>query len=120
MSAPIPLIHRTTPAQNAGIHTSVGNFASYVQADGNRSMSSAQAGPEPGALMGKKFSVSFPNLKKADPPSFSHRHSHPECPVRPPSLSIWSKLSRPYSPCPEGEGPQFCPEWKISVHSQIS
>ena len=60
------------PAQNLGIHASVGNPTSYVQADGNRSLSSALAGPIPGALMGQKSSVSFPNLKKADPPSSSH------------------------------------------------
>ena len=82
MSVPVPLITRTAPAQNLGIHASVGNPASYVQADGNKSMSSPLAGPVPGALVGHKSSVSFPNPKKADPPSSSHRHSHPECPVR--------------------------------------
>ena len=95
MFAPVPLITGTVPAQNPGIHTSVGNPASYVQADGNRSMASAQAGPVPGALVGQKSSISFPNLKKADPPSSSHRHSHPECSVRPPSLSLWPELYRP-------------------------
>ena len=95
MSGPIPLITGTAPAQNLGIHTSVGNPTSYVQADGNRSMSSAQAGPILGALMGQKPSVSFPNSKKVDPPSSSHRNSHPECLVCPPFLSLWPKLSRP-------------------------
>ena len=52
MSAPIPLITGTAPTQNPGIHASVGNLASYVQADGNRSMSSALAGPVPGVLVG--------------------------------------------------------------------
>ena len=95
MSAPVPLITGTTPAQNPGIHASVGIPASYVKADGNRSMSSALAGPIPGALVGHKSSVSFPNSKKAGPPSSFHRHSHPECPVRPPSLSLLIELSRP-------------------------
>ena len=95
MSAPVPLITGTAPAQNPKIHTSVGNPASYVQADGNRSMSSAPAGPVPRALMGQKSSISFPNSKKADPHSSSHWHSHPECPVRPPSLPLWPKLSQP-------------------------
>ena len=80
MSALIPLITGTTAAQNLGIHASVGNPASYVQADGNRSMSSALAGPVPGALVGQKSSVSFLNSEKADPPSSSHRHPHLECP----------------------------------------
>ena len=88
MSTPVPLITGTAPAQNPGIHTLVGNPASYVQVDGNRSMSSAPAGLVPGALVGNKSSISFPNSKKADPPSSSHRHSHPECPVRPPSLFL--------------------------------
>ena len=51
-------------------------------------MSSALAGPVPRTLVGQKSSVSFPNSKKADSPSYSHRHSHPECPVHPPSLSM--------------------------------
>ena len=93
MSTPVPLITGTASAQNPGIHTLVGNPASYVQADGNRSMSSAPAGPVPGALVGQKPSISFPNSKKANPPSSSHWHSHPECHVRHPSLSIWPKLS---------------------------
>ena len=88
MSAPIPLITGTGLAQNPGIHASVDNPASYVQDDGNRSMSSALASPVLGALVGQKSSVSFPNSKKADPPSSSHQHSHPECAVRPPSLSL--------------------------------
>ena len=95
LSATVPLITRTASAQNPGIHTSVGNPTSYVQADGNRSMSSAPAGPVPGALVGQKSSVSFPNSKKADPPSSSHRHLHPECPMHPPFPSLWPKLSRP-------------------------
>ena len=74
MSAPVPLIIGTTSAQNPGIHTSVGNPVSYVQADGNRSMSSAPVGPVPGALVGQKSSVSFPNSKKVDPSSSSHRN----------------------------------------------
>ena len=74
MSALVPLITGTTPAQNPEIHTSVGNPASYVQADGNRNMSSAPAGPVPGALVGQKSSVSFLNSKKANPSSSSHRH----------------------------------------------
>ena len=95
MSAPIPVITGTTPAQNPGIHASVGNPTSYVQADGNRSMSSAMAGPVRGALVGQKSSVSFLNSKKADPPSSSHRHSHLKCPARPPFLFLWPELSRP-------------------------
>ena len=63
---------RTAPAQNLGISASVGNPTSYVQADGNRSMSSALAGPVPEALVGQKSSASFPNSKKADPPFSSH------------------------------------------------
>ena len=47
MSALVPLITRTAPAQNLGIHASVGNPTSYVQVDGNRSMSSALVNPEP-------------------------------------------------------------------------
>ena len=78
MFAPIPLITGTASAQNPGIHASVGNPASYVQADGNRSMSSALAGPILAALVGQKSSVSFPNSKKADPPSSSHQHSYLE------------------------------------------
>ena len=93
MSAPVPLITGSTPTQNLGIHASVGNPASYVQADGNKSMSSALAGPIPGALVGQKYSVSFPNSKKVDPPSYSHRYLHPECPVRPSSFSLWPELS---------------------------
>ena len=95
MSAPIPLITGTVPAQNPRIYASVGNPVSYVQVDGNRSMSSALVGLVPRALMRQKSFVFFPNLKKADPPSSSHRHSHPECPVRPPSLSLKLVLSRP-------------------------
>ena len=91
MSTPVSLITGTAPAQNPGIHTSVSNPASYVQTDGNRSMSSALAGPVPGALVGQKSFVFFPNSKKADPPSSSHRHSHPECPVRPLSLSLYGQ-----------------------------
>ena len=53
MSVPIPLITRTTLAKNLGIHSSVGNPASYVETDGNKSISSAPAGPVPGALMGQ-------------------------------------------------------------------
>ena len=53
MSAPIPLITGTALGQNPGIHTSKGNTASYVQADGNKSMSSALAGPVPRALVGQ-------------------------------------------------------------------
>ena len=74
MSTSVPMITETTPTQNPGIHTSVGNPASYVQAYGNRSMSSTPAGPVPRALVGQKSSVSFPNSKKVDPPSSSHRH----------------------------------------------
>ena len=94
MFAPFPLITGTAPAQNPGIHASMGNPTSYVQADGNRSMSSAMTGSVPRALVGQKSSISFPNSKKVDPPSSSLRHSHPECPVRPPSLSLWPELSR--------------------------
>ena len=93
MSTPVPLITGNGPAQNPGIHASVANPASYVQADGYRSMSSALAGPVPGALVGHKSTISFPNSEKADPPSSSHRHSHPKCLVRPLSLSLWSALS---------------------------
>ena len=52
MSVLVPLITGTVPAQNPGIHTSVGNPTSYVQADGNKSMSSALDGPVPRALVG--------------------------------------------------------------------
>ena len=52
MSAPVPLITGTALAQNPGIHASVGNLTSYVQADGNRSMSSALAGPVLEELVG--------------------------------------------------------------------
>ena len=52
MSEPVPLITGTMHAQNPGIHASVGNPASYIQADGNRNMSSALAGPVPGAIVG--------------------------------------------------------------------
>ena len=86
--APVLLITGTASAQNHGIHASVGNPASYVHADGNRNMSSALAGPIPGALVGQKSSISFPNSKKADSPSSSHRYSHPECHVHPSSLSL--------------------------------
>ena len=72
MFAPVPLIIGTEPTQNPGIHASVSNPPSYVQAYGNKSMSSALAGPIPGVLVGQKSSVSFPNSKKADPPSSSH------------------------------------------------
>ena len=72
MPVPIPLIFRPALFQNLGISAFGGNPASYVHADGNRSISSALAGPVPGALMGQKSSASFPNSKKADPPSFSH------------------------------------------------
>ena len=48
----VPSMTGTGPAQNPGIHASVGSPASYVQADGNRSMSLALAGPIPGTLMG--------------------------------------------------------------------
>ena len=51
MSAPVPLIPGIAPAQNPRIHAPVGNLASYVQANGNRSMSSALAGPVPRALV---------------------------------------------------------------------
>ena len=61
MSAPVPLITGTASARNPGIHASVGNPASYVQADGNRIMSSTLANPVPGALVGQESSVSFPN-----------------------------------------------------------
>ena len=47
MSAPVPLITGTAPAQNPGILASTGNPASYVQADGNGNMSSVLAGQEP-------------------------------------------------------------------------
>ena len=100
MSTPVPLITGTAPAQNPEIHTSEGNPASYVQADGNRSMSSATVGPVLGALVGQKSSVSFPNSKKADPPSSSHWHSHPECPVRPLSLSFYG---------------QSCPDHRVHI-----
>ena len=80
MSAPIPLITGIVPAQNPGIHASMDNLASSVQAYSNRSMSSALAGPVPEALMGHKSFVSIPNSKKVDPPSSSHQHSHPEIP----------------------------------------
>ena len=72
MSVPVPLITGTEPTQNPWIPASVGNPASYVQADGNRSMSSVLASLVPGALVGQKSSTSFPNSKKADPPSSSH------------------------------------------------
>ena len=51
MSAPVPLITGIAPAQNPRIHASVGNPASYVQADGNRSMLSALDGLVPGDLV---------------------------------------------------------------------
>ena len=54
-------------SHNFGIPAFVDNPFSCAQADGNRSMSSALAGPILGALVGHKSSVSFPNLKKADP-----------------------------------------------------
>ena len=72
MSMPIPLMSGNAPSRNLGILASRGNTVSYVQADGYRSMSSALAGPAPGALVGQRPSASFPNLKKADPPSSSH------------------------------------------------
>ena len=72
MSAPVPLITGTAPAQNPSIHASVGNLTSYVKADGNRRMSSALASPVPRALVEQKSYVSFPNSKKVDPPSSSH------------------------------------------------
>ena len=100
MSALVPLITRTAPAQNLGIHASVGNPVSYVQADGNRSMSSALVGPVLGALLGHKSSISIPNSKKVDPPSSYHRHSHPECTVRPLSLSLYG---------------QSCPDHRVYV-----
>ena len=50
-SAPVPLMTRPASAQNLGILASVGNPSSYVQADGNKSMSSAMAGPVSGALV---------------------------------------------------------------------
>ena len=65
-SAPVPLMTGIALAQNLGIHASVGSPVSYVQVAGNRSMSSALAGPVRGALVGQKSSVSFPNSKKAD------------------------------------------------------
>ena len=92
--APVLPMTGTELAQNPGIHASMGSPASYVQANGNQIMSSALVGPVPGALVGHKSSVSFPNSKKADPPTSSHRHSHPEYPVRPPSLSLWQELSQ--------------------------
>ena len=52
MSAPIPLITGIVPAQNHGIHASVGNPTAYVQANGNRSMSSALPSLVPRALVG--------------------------------------------------------------------
>ena len=45
MSAPLPLMTGTVPAQNLEIHASAGNPVSYAQADGNRNMSSVLAGP---------------------------------------------------------------------------
>ena len=50
-SAPVPLMTGPAPAQNPRIPASVGNPSSYVQADGNRSMSSALAGPASMALV---------------------------------------------------------------------
>ena len=66
MSTPVTLITKIALAQNPGMHASVGNIASYVQAYGNKSMSSALVGPVPGGLVGQKSSASFPNSKKAD------------------------------------------------------
>ena len=50
-SAPIPLMTGPASAQNPGIPASVGNPSSYVQANGNRSMSSALAGSTSVALV---------------------------------------------------------------------
>ena len=72
MSMQIPLMSGDALSRNLGILTFGGSPASYVQADGNRNMSSVMAGPVPGALVGQKFSTSFLNLKKIDPPSSSH------------------------------------------------
>ena len=72
MSMHVPLITGTMQAQNPEIPASTGNPASYVQADGNRNMSSALASSVLGALLGQKSSISFLNSKKADPPSSSH------------------------------------------------
>ena len=41
MSMPVPLMTRTVPSHNPGIPASKGNLVSYVQVDGNGSMSSA-------------------------------------------------------------------------------
>ena len=80
--APVPLMTGTALSYNSRIPTFVDNPFSCAQADGNRSMSLALAGPILGALMGHKSYVSFPNLKKADPSSSSHRHS-----------ALWPELS---------------------------
>ena len=95
MSAPVPLMTGTALSDNSGIPAFVDNPVSCAQVDGKRKMSSALAGPVPGGLVGQKSSISFPNSKKAGSLSSSHRHSHPECPMRPLSLSLWPKLFRP-------------------------
>ena len=50
-SAPVPLMTGPALAQNLGIPASMGNPSSYVHADGNKSMSSALAGPVSRALV---------------------------------------------------------------------
>ena len=60
-SVPVPLMTGPALAQNPGIPASVGNPSSYVQADGNRSMSSVLVSPVSGALVRQKSSASFPN-----------------------------------------------------------
>ena len=72
VSVQVPLMSETALSQNLGIPASRGNPVSYVQADGNRNMSSALAGPVPGALIGQKSSTYFPSSKKVDLPSSSH------------------------------------------------
>ena len=72
MSVPFPLMSGAIFSRNLGFPAFGGNPASYVQADGNRIMSSALAGPVLGALMGQKSSASFSNSNKADPPLSSH------------------------------------------------
>ena len=57
----VPLMTGPALAQNPGILASVGNPSSYVQADGNRSMSSALVSLVSGALVRQKTSASFPN-----------------------------------------------------------